>query len=391
MPTPQTTVLLAVTGATPQVVTETLYGIYKQGLEWPDKIMLITTSFGKEQARLNLITDKKLQAFCDEYDLVIPEFAESDIHVIPDAHGRAVADARTIEDQEALADFIVEKVAKLTLDDSIRIHASLAGGRKTMTFFLGYAMSIFAREYDRLSHVLVSEEFESNPQFYYPTKAAKIIANRDNVSLDCSQAEVMLAEIPLISQRMVNPKIVNEFSTFKYNDIVNAIQLANRPERVSLELVLDKSRPRIVFGGQEISFINRKGDFAFLAAFARAKLNQQPGFKRQSNHKESNHFTFAFLKELCLLEKLPFQTENLPQLLEDLTFVGAMDSKTAMVIERYGEFSEDNFSDKRTSLQKTLSSFLPKAAVNLLVPQTHGQHNPYQLQIPAENIKFIQE
>ncbi|MDP5132184.1 MAG: CRISPR-associated ring nuclease Csm6 [Paraglaciecola sp.] len=391
MTQPSKTLLLAVTGATPQVVTETLYGIYQQGLEWPDQIQIITTSIGKDQARLNLITDGKLRALCQEYQLPEPHFNEASIHVIPDANGLPVADARTLEDQEALADFIVKVVANLAEDESTRIHASIAGGRKTMTFFLGYAMSIFGRKFDRLSHVLVSEQFESNPQFYYPTKTPKIIQSRDNIALDCSKAEVMLAEIPMISQRMINPKLISEFSQFTYNDIVNAIQLENCPEQVSLTLVFDKNNPHIVFSNKEIPFGNRKADFAFLAAFARNKLNNAGGFYRQSSNKGAPSITLALLEELCLLEGEKFSSTNIPDILDLLNFKGALDSKTVDALKRSQnkEFDEHSFSDKRSNLQKLLNRELPKAAVNLLVPQTFGQHNPYNLQIPASNISFI--
>ncbi|EJI84593.1 hypothetical protein AEST_25260 [Alishewanella aestuarii B11] len=387
---PNKTLLLAVTGATPQVITETLYAIHKQGLEWPDEIQIITTSVGKEQARLNLITDGKLKALCDEYQLPVPVFDENSIKVIPDANGREVADARTLEDQEALADFIVKEVAEHTKNTNIRIHASIAGGRKTMTFFLGYAMSIFGREFDRLSHVLVSEQFESNPQFYYPTIQPKTITNRENITLDCSKAEVMLAEIPLISQRMIDPKMVNDFDKFTYNDIVNAIQLANRPEQVKLTIIFDRDNPRIVFGTKEIAFKNRKADFAVLAAFARARQSNQPGFYRQSGRKNAPSFTLAFLRELCLLEAEQFDHTNIQEMLDNLSFRGALDNKTATMLQQNHdhEFDENNFSDKRSSLQKMLNKELPKAAVNLLVPQTHGQNNPYQIQIPATNISM---
>ncbi|WP_419569588.1 CRISPR-associated ring nuclease Csm6 [Rheinheimera sp.] len=395
MTTPNKTILLAVTGATPQVITETLYGIHKQGLEWPDAIEIITTSVGKEQARLNLLTDRKLLALCEEYQLPVPEFDENSIKVIPDADGQEVADARTLEDQEALADFIVKVVAEHTKDANTRIHASIAGGRKTMTFFLGYAMSIFGREFDRLSHVLVSEQFESNSQFYYPTLNPKTITNRDNITLDCSKAEVMLAEIPLISQRMIDPKMVNDFDKFTYNDIVNAIQLSNRPEQVTLKLIYSKELPRIIFGNVEIAFKNRKADFAMLAAFARNKTKNEGGFYRQSGRKNSPSFTLALLQELCTLEQQNYNEDNLKDVVDALAFCGALDSKTAAVLspqrKPFEEFSEDNFSDKRTNLQKLLNKALPKAAVNLLVPQTQGQNNPYQIKVPAANIQFIRE
>lgn len=391
MTTQNKTILLAVTGATPQVVTETLYGIYQQGLEWPDEIVIITTSFGKNQAYLQLIAEGKLKALCDEYQLPLPHFTEQLIKVIPDANGQEVADARTPEDQEALADFIVKQVAELTKDEQCRIHASIAGGRKTMTFFLGYAMSIFAREHDRLSHVLVSEQFESNPQFYFPTKDVKTINGRDNITLDCSKAEVMLAEIPLISQRMINPEMVEEFSNFSYNDIVSAIQLMNRPQKLTLELCYDKHNPRVIFGNKEISFAGRKADFGMLAAFARARSNNEPGFYRQST---ANHpcFTKAMLKELCLLEGKAFNANDLADTLDDLEMHKALDGKTVAALKRGKtiEFDVGNFSDRRNSLKTLLNRALPKAAVNLLLPQTHGKNNPYKINIPAQNITFTQ-
>ncbi|WP_217533740.1 CRISPR-associated ring nuclease Csm6 [Vibrio metschnikovii] len=393
MSQPEKTLLLAVTGATPQVITETLYAIHKQGLEWPDAIEIITTSVGKEQAKLNLLTDGKLKALCDEYQLPVPVFDENSIKVIPDANGKGVADARTLEDQEALADFIVNEVAKHTKDNNTQIHASIAGGRKTMTFFLGYAMSIFGREFDRLSHVLVSRQFESNPKFYFPTKEPKTISGRDNITLDCSQAEVMLAEIPIISQRMINPKMVNEFSHFTYKEIVNAIQLVHRPDQVRLVMVFNRDNPHIMFGSKEIAFKNRKADFAMLAAFARARKNNQAGFYRQSGRKNAQNFTHALLQELCQLENQKLDLDNIDQMLIKLSEISALDIKTADALIRSHdkEFDENGFSDKRNSLQKFLNGSLPKAAVNLLVPQTNGQNNPYQIQIPADNISFKQE
>lgn len=64
------------------------------------------------------------------------------------------------------ADAIVELVRRCTQDDQTALHVSIAGGRKTMGFFMGYALSLYGRPQDRLSHVLVSAPFESNHDFY---------------------------------------------------------------------------------------------------------------------------------------------------------------------------------------------------------------------------------
>ncbi|MBF4102237.1 hypothetical protein INT80_01850 [Gallibacterium anatis] len=45
------------------------------------------------------------------------------------------------------------------------MHVSIAGGRKTMGFFAGYALSLYGRAQDSLSHVLVSAEYEAIQNF----------------------------------------------------------------------------------------------------------------------------------------------------------------------------------------------------------------------------------
>ena len=44
--------LLAVTGMSPQVITETLYALHQQGRSMPENIYIITTAIGKKQALL---------------------------------------------------------------------------------------------------------------------------------------------------------------------------------------------------------------------------------------------------------------------------------------------------------------------------------------------------
>ena len=44
-----------------------------------------------------------------------------------------------------IADAITALVRALTADPGSAVHASIAGGRKTMGFYLGYALSLFGR------------------------------------------------------------------------------------------------------------------------------------------------------------------------------------------------------------------------------------------------------
>jgi len=121
-------VLLAVSGLTPQIVTETIYALAadEHAPFVPTEVQLVTSAEG--------------------------------VHVMRDAHGQPMNDIRSPSDNQAAADFITAQVRAITADPACALHASIAGGRKTMGFYLGYALSLYGRAQDRLSHVMVTAE-----------------------------------------------------------------------------------------------------------------------------------------------------------------------------------------------------------------------------------------
>lgn len=283
-----THILLAVTGMSPQVVTETLYGMAKQDLPWPDEIRLITTARGESSLRAGLFEAGHLAALCRE--LGKPTINEDNVSVlvVPGADGSAVEDARTVEDHEALADFIMDTVRELTADPDSVVHASIAGGRKTMTFYLGYAMSLFGRAWDRMSHVLISEGYEGLPDFYYPTHESRMIQSRDGRELDAREAHVSLADIPFIRQRDQLPTLLREPASgeqvpVRFRTLVDLINLGMRPKDIHLELH-DTERCLRVFDGQRLLGIvpfTSLFDWCWLRVVVEATCNGDPSLKRR--------------------------------------------------------------------------------------------------------------
>lgn len=197
------TILLSVTGLTPQVVTETLYAMHKQGDQLPAAIHILTTAEGSRRAKLTLINDGWLAKFYADYQLPAAEFSEQHIHILQQTNGEALNDIRSQDDNLSMADGITEWIRTFTAAPDTALHVSIAGGRKTMGFYAGYALSLYGRNQDRLSHVLVAADYESHPQFYYPTPYSQVIYANDasRKPLDTQQAEVMLAEIPFVRLR----------------------------------------------------------------------------------------------------------------------------------------------------------------------------------------------
>ena len=259
-------VLLAVTGLSPQVVTETVYAL-AVGDEpaWiPTEVQLVTTMEGSRRAELALLSEEPgwFHRLLQDYGLPHIRFDSDSIQVLRDAGGRPLDDIRTPEENEAAADFITEKVRELTADPHCALHVSIAGGRKTMGYYLGYALSLFGRPQDRLSHVLVSEPFESCWNFFYPTPCSQVIETRDKSLADTREARVMLASIPFVTLRHGLPETLLE-GRARFSDAVRAAARAVEPPR----LTLDPARRRVIAGGIEI--VLAPAQFALYALFAR--------------------------------------------------------------------------------------------------------------------------
>lgn len=200
-------VLLCVTGLSPQIVTETLYALAQQNPPFiPTEVHVITTTTGAALIKKNLLApvDGMFHRLCqDHFAGHAVRFEEDCINVVT-RDGQPLADIETSADNTAVADITAQAVRGFTSDPNCALHASIAGGRKTMGFYLGYAVGLLGRPQDRLSHVLVSPPFESHPHFYYPPKqpvllelppprAATLAAASRQVST--AEAQVMLAPI----------------------------------------------------------------------------------------------------------------------------------------------------------------------------------------------------
>jgi len=270
---PSRRILLAATGLSPQIVTETLYALAVQGEpRWvPTEVHLITTAEGAERARHSLLSADLawFARLIADYRLPPIAFSESHIHVLEDANGAPLPDIRTPADNDQAADQLTELVRRFTADPATQVHASIAGGRKTMGYYLGYALSLFGRPGDRLSHVLVSEPFESTWDFFYPTPYSRIIETRDHKLADTAQARVMLAEIPFVSLRHELPKaLLAGKASF------SATVAAARAGLGAPELLIDYRARLIRAGGRTIALPPTQ--LAFIGWMARRRLRGEP-------------------------------------------------------------------------------------------------------------------
>jgi len=196
--------LLCVAGLFPQVVTETLYALAIAARDpfVPTEVFLVSTEEGVKRARLMLLSPDQawFQRLCDDYQLDGVHFDSGSLITLQGPDG-PLTDIRTETDNAAAADQITQLIADLTQDPTRALHVSIAGGRKTLGFYAGYALSLLGRPQDRLSHVLVNEPFEANANFFYPPPQSRVLILEKTRPVETSEARVELALIPFVRLR----------------------------------------------------------------------------------------------------------------------------------------------------------------------------------------------
>ncbi|WHZ09648.1 MAG: CRISPR-associated protein, Csx3 family [Burkholderiaceae bacterium] len=266
-------ILLAVTGLSPQILTETLYALgvaHNTGHTAfiPTEVHLVTTDSGARLARTALLHPDggQFHALLADYpQLGQPVFNERHIHVIRDGAGDPLADIRTPEQNALAADSITALMSELTRDDDAQLHVSIAGGRKTMGFYLGYAFSLFARPQDELSHVLVSSPFEGHPEFFFPPATPRRLATRDGQHIDTADASITLARIPVVRLRHGQPQALLDRQA-SFGETVAAIQRSLEPPH----LLIDLNQQRVECGGKAVQLAPAL--LAWLAWWAQSAL-----------------------------------------------------------------------------------------------------------------------
>lgn len=287
-------ILLVATGMTPQVVTETVYwlGTQRQPPFVPTEIHLVSTISGVKHARNTLLPPglDRLGALCREYGFDGIRFDEQGLHTIAGRDGTPLEDIRTPADNEAAANAILELVRDLTADPEAAVHASIAGGRKTLGFYLGYAMSLCGRTQDRLSHVLVSPPFESHPEFYFPPREDAVLTLPGNGSANTRDARVDLADIPFVRLR-------HGFSQADLQagrtDFVTAVR-ATQESVGAPELIVDLAQASAMVGGRLAKL--PPSVLAFLAWCAIRRKRDQPIRFAKKEPEDADEFLQCFKK-----------------------------------------------------------------------------------------------
>jgi CRISPR-associated protein (TIGR02584 family) len=288
-------VLLAVTGMSPAILTETIWALAnEQPPIIPDKIRVITTGTGKACIERELFTPSPDYGGASPWDalraLVLQGKQESDHRLFrdeirtimkPDAKSgtyKPLDDIRSAQDNEAAADFLLDEVRRITENPDTTLIASMAGGRKTLGALLYACVSLIGRTQDRLTHVLVTEPFDNpelSPRFYFPKQPHTAHQIRDPKTdkvrkFKSTEARVELVDVPFVRLRNLFPDQIGKFPG-RFNALVNMYS-GRITEIIAPEVRLLKDRSAMVVNGVTIDIAPR--EYALYAYMLdRAKRN----------------------------------------------------------------------------------------------------------------------
>ena len=265
--------LACVSGMSPAIITETLYALVVEQGFVPDEIHVVTTLDGREKVHRDLLNPQSghFHAFVRDY---LPgrtiRFNDDTIHLIgqdTDGTGTALADIQTDEDNRHAADTIYRVLRQLKAQAPTQLHASVAGGRKSMSFYMGQAFSLVAEPADRLSHVLVNEPFESVPDFFYPPSVPRLFVTRSGQRVSSAAARIQLAGLSVIKLGAM----LGELPVAAQKDFDFAMRLAQATlEPPMVRLCFDKGRVEML--GRTIDMAPQ--EFLLLGLHALARLHE---------------------------------------------------------------------------------------------------------------------
>ncbi|MBN2009970.1 TIGR02584 family CRISPR-associated protein [candidate division KSB1 bacterium] len=199
-------ILVSVIGVTPQILTETLYGLMVEKGINISEIRIITTKEGESEIKEHLLKpgSNKFLAFCKDYDLnpATIKFDMTSIKVAQDQTGQFQHDVIRVEDCEPMITVMIKEIEELTKDPDTTLHCSLAGGRKTMSVFMAFAMQLFGRPQDILYHVIAHpDEFQSHPDFFYIPPIPKKLKTTKGKKISTTKASIIVMEVPYVRLR----------------------------------------------------------------------------------------------------------------------------------------------------------------------------------------------
>ncbi len=212
------TILIAVTGMSPAVLTETVWALAYPANNTiepiiPERIIALTTTRGVLEIKQQLFGADRIWESLRNHILWPSAAKDNRLHfdVSPDCvkvftrkagwKSFLLDDISTEAENAAVADCITDELWGHVAKPDTRIVASISGGFKTMSALLFAGMSLLGRKDDLITHVLVNQPFDDprlTPRFYFPKQLRQDLTDRDGKSWHAGGAQIRLGFVPFV-------------------------------------------------------------------------------------------------------------------------------------------------------------------------------------------------
>jgi CRISPR-associated protein Csx14 len=373
-------ILLAVTGLSPQVLTETLYALHQQDQN-VQAIHVITTRQGKEQINAHLLSpsDGRYYQYLREYGISPSSiaFGTENVHVVKDKNGIEIDDITDEEDNERLLELCLSLTFQFTHDPDTAVFFSIAGGRKTMSACLMTAAHLYGRPQDRVYHVLVSPEFEDSRDFFYPPRTSTAIElhdrRGDRIVKETRYARIFLISVPFVS---VRDRIVDEL--LKMPQDPPTLMLSLIKEEAPL-LTVDLSTRKLIYKGREVDMPpTRLALYAFFAGIKKDCLFPD---------RDCRHCTNCYLSAVAIEEHNDQIAEWYKRIAAFRDFQAMREASDGGILN----LDYENFKSYRSHIRKDLEQRFGLAATQLLEIAARGKRpdTRYGIPIERERIRLV--
>ena len=307
-------ILLAVTGMSPAILTETVWALAQEKPAIiPKRIIVLTTTQGRQKILHSLFSPLPLFKDQTAWEALRSALAKAgndlegrlqfgtthdDIRVLTTLNRTTGAtvemdDIRTPAENEAAANFLLEQVRAIVENEDEQLIASMAGGRKTMGALLYACMNLVARETDRLTHVLVNDPFDNLPDFFFPGQPGSKLTDRSGKTVLTSKARIELADVPFVPLRNLFLRQLNR-KAGTFTRLVESCRENIRQQAADrVKLTIETRRPQIEVNGTMVSLAPREHLLVYFLA-SRAKENKPP----LPSYKDASSLVEEFRKQV---------------------------------------------------------------------------------------------
>ncbi|MCI0536087.1 MAG: CRISPR-associated ring nuclease Csm6 [Verrucomicrobiales bacterium] len=285
-------VLLAVTGMSPAVLTETVWALanpedHKFSPIIPVRIVALTTTAGQDAVREQLFGRDRIWERLRQDVLGASHANNSRLYFGPEAEcvrvftrnvgGKPVVlrDVSSEAENIAVADFITDQLWGFVEKPDTRLIASISGGFKTMSALLFAGMSLLGRKDDLITHVLVDTPYDTklDPLFFFPRQPRQELKDARGKVWLAGKARLRLGLVPFVP---LNDLLEKYKKPRSYSDLVERCR-GNLQRHVKQAVVLRLSvHDRRVMVNDTCNFRLGAQPFLFLLFLAERAKKSEP-------------------------------------------------------------------------------------------------------------------